>query len=59
MVDVPRDLVEQIKRLEELFSVDTAKLKHITDHFVSELEKGMPLPGVESTRTGFLIAKQD
>jgi len=47
MVDVPRDLVEQIRRLEELFSVDTAKLKHITDHFVSELEKGMPPSDVE------------
>ncbi|KAH0548033.1 hypothetical protein GP486_008225 [Trichoglossum hirsutum] len=40
MADVPRDLIEQIKRLEELFTVDTAKLKRITDHFVSELEKG-------------------
>ncbi|KAI9769044.1 MAG: hexokinase A [Geoglossum umbratile] len=45
MVDVPRDLVEQIKRLEELFSVDTAKLKHITDRFVSELEKGLSVEG--------------
>ena len=59
MVDVPKDLVEQIKRLEELFSVDTAKLKHITDHFVSELEKGMPPSDVEAMQAGFLTAKQD
>lgn len=41
MADVPKDLLEQIKRLEELFTVDTGKLKKITTHFVSELEKGM------------------
>lgn len=41
MADVPRDLLEQIAQLERLFTVDTAKLKAITDHFVKELEKGM------------------
>jgi hexokinase len=41
MADVPKDLQAQIHKLEELFSVDTAKLKHITEHFKSELEKGM------------------
>ena len=40
MADVPKDLLQEIKRLEELFSVDKAKLKGITDHFVQELEKG-------------------
>jgi hexokinase len=40
MADVPKDLLQEIKRLEELFSVDKAKLKGITDHFVKELEKG-------------------
>lgn len=40
MADVPKDLLEEIKRLEELFVVDTAKLKEITTHFVSELTKG-------------------
>lgn len=40
MADVPRDLLQEIKRLEELFTVDKAKLKSITDHFVSELAKG-------------------
>ena len=38
MADVPKDL---IKKLEEAFTVDTATLKKITDHFVSELEKGV------------------
>lgn len=41
MADVPKDLLQEIKRLEELFTVDKAKLKAITDHFVKELEKGM------------------
>jgi hexokinase len=40
MADVPRDLMQEIKRLEELFTVDAAKLKSVTKHFVSELEKG-------------------
>ena len=41
MADVPKDLLEQIKVLERQFTVDQAKLKEITDHFVKELEKGM------------------
>lgn len=40
MADVPKDLLEQIKELESLFTVDQAKLKEVTDHFVTELEKG-------------------
>lgn len=40
MVDVPEDLLEQIKELERLFTVDQAKLKEITNHFVKELTKG-------------------
>lgn len=40
MADVPRDLLDEITRLEELFKVDTEKLKEITNHFVSELTKG-------------------
>ncbi len=40
MADVPKDLLQQIKRLEELFTVDTKKLKEITEHFIKELEKG-------------------
>lgn len=40
MADVPKDLLQEIKRLEDLFGVSTEKLKQITDHFVSELTKG-------------------
>lgn len=40
MADVPKDLLQEIKRLEELFTVDKAKLKSITAHFISELDKG-------------------
>lgn len=43
-VDVPKDLLKEIERLEELLTIDTAKLKQITDHFVNELEKGRHLP---------------
>lgn len=40
MADVPDDLLEQIKYLENIFTVDQAKLKEVTSHFVKELEKG-------------------
>ena len=40
MADVPDDLLEQIKYLEKIFTVDQAKLKEVTHHFVNELEKG-------------------
>ena len=40
MADVPDDLLEQIKYLERIFSVDQNKLKEVTNHFVKELEKG-------------------
>ncbi|MCJ1363356.1 hexokinase A [Acarospora aff. strigata] len=40
MADIPKDLLEQIKELERLFTVDQAKLKEITERFVKELEKG-------------------
>ncbi|KAL2123155.1 hypothetical protein VTJ04DRAFT_3610 [Mycothermus thermophilus] len=45
LADAPKDLVNEIKRLEELFTVDTAKLKEITDHFVNELAKGLSKEG--------------
>lgn len=40
MADVPQDLLEQIRELERIFTVDQKKLKDITDHFVKELTKG-------------------
>ncbi|KAL8953499.1 MAG: hypothetical protein Q9222_000646 [Ikaeria aurantiellina] len=45
MADVPKDLLEQIKELERLFTVDQTKLKQVTDHFVKELEKGLSVEG--------------
>ena len=41
MADVPKDLLKQIRELENLFTVDAAKLKEVTNHFVKELEKGV------------------
>ena len=41
MADIPKDLLEQIKELERIFTVDQAKLKEIVQHFVKELEKGV------------------
>lgn len=40
MADVPKDLLSEIKRLEDMFTISTEKLKAITSHFVKELEKG-------------------
>ena len=40
MADVPDDLLEQIRYLEKIFTVDKAKLKEVTTQFVKELEKG-------------------
>jgi hypothetical protein len=43
--DMPTDLKSQIDRLEELFVAPTAKLKEISDHFVSELQRGLSAEG--------------
>lgn len=40
MADVPEDLLAQIRYLEKIFTVDQAKLKEVTNHFVTELGKG-------------------
>lgn len=45
MADVPKDLLAEIKKLEDQFTVGSAKLKQITKHFVSELEKGLSVEG--------------
>ncbi|KAI5363809.1 putative hexokinase, ATPase, nucleotide binding domain-containing protein [Septoria linicola] len=45
MADIPKDILGEIKRLEEIFTVDTTKLKAITDHFISELAKGLSKEG--------------
>ncbi|KAB5580172.1 hexokinase-domain-containing protein [Coniochaeta sp. 2T2.1] len=43
--DAPKDLVKEIEELEKHFTVDTAKLKEITDHFEKELTKGLTKEG--------------
>ena len=43
MADVPEELLEQIKQLEKIFTVEKEKLKEVTDHFVKELAKGETL----------------
>lgn len=40
MADVPKELADQIKRLEDLFVVSQDKLKEITERFKNELIKG-------------------
>lgn len=45
LADVPKDLLKEVEQLERLLTVDTAKLKQITDHFVKELEKGLSVEG--------------
>ena len=38
---MPKDLLDQIRELEDLFTVDSTKLKQVVDHFIKELEKGL------------------
>ncbi len=45
MADVPKNLLDEITTLENIFTLDAAKLKQITDHFVSELEAGLEKEG--------------
>lgn len=40
MLEVPQDLLHQIKEYEDVFTVNTDTLKKVVDHFVKELEKG-------------------
>jgi hypothetical protein len=40
MALVPKDLLEQLADLEKMFTLSTEKLMTITDHFVTQLEKG-------------------
>lgn len=44
-MDVPKDLKAEIANLERLFTIDQAKLKEITKHFISELDKGLSVEG--------------
>jgi hexokinase len=56
MADMPTDLKTQIDKLEDQFIVTTAKLKDISDHFVSELKKGLSEAGGSVVSRGILRA---
>jgi hexokinase len=45
MADVPKDLLTQIKHLEEIFTVPKERLDKIVTKFVKELEKGLAQEG--------------
>ena len=51
MADMPKDLAEQLARLEELFTVPREKLKQITERFVHELAKGLSVEGGDIVRS--------
>lgn len=38
--ELPQNLQAQIEEFEDVFTVDTAILKKVVDHFVKELQKG-------------------
>lgn len=43
--EVPKSVLEEVQRYEKLLTVTPEKLKAITKHFVSELEKGLSVKG--------------
>ncbi|PHH49780.1 Hexokinase [Ceratocystis fimbriata CBS 114723] len=45
MATAPQALLDEMKKLEEAFTVDSATLKKISDHFVNELAKGLSVEG--------------
>lgn len=45
MADVPKSLMEQIHGFEAIFHVSPDKLKAITKHFITELDKGLSKKG--------------
>lgn len=40
--EVPEDLLPKLSGLRDEFGTDKDHLKHVTDHFVKELERGSP-----------------
>ena len=45
MADVPKDLQNEIKHLEHIFTITTPQMKKITSHFTKELTKGLTVEG--------------
>ena len=50
MHDVPADLLSELKRLCDLFTVSTDKLLNIVDVFEKELEQGLSVKGGDIVR---------
>lgn len=45
LADVPHNLKDTIRKLEEEFGVSTQKLKEISEHFKNELAQGLTTEG--------------
>ncbi|KAJ6150968.1 Hexokinase [Penicillium chermesinum] len=43
--DMPEPLVKDLKKYDDMFTLDRERLRKITDHFVQELEKGLSKEG--------------
>ncbi|KAI5290003.1 hexokinase A [Ascosphaera acerosa] len=43
--DMPKEILDEIYTLEQVFTADTACLKKVVAHFVKELEKGLSVEG--------------
>ncbi|KAL3440201.1 hypothetical protein BJX65DRAFT_300651 [Aspergillus insuetus] len=44
---ISKSIREEITKIKQLFAIDTASLKRITDHFVHQLEDGLTRPDAE------------
>lgn len=51
MNDLPQNLLKEIKHFEDVFTVDTKKLKEVVEHFIKELEKGNFPPSIQRWET--------
>lgn len=58
---MPTDLKGQIEKLEEAFTIPTAKLKEISEHFLNELKRGLSKEGgtIVGYNTGDTANKAD
>lgn len=45
MADVPKELMDEIHQLEDMFTVDSETLRKVVKHFIDELNKGLTKKG--------------
>lgn len=59
--EIPKDLKLEIEKLENMFTVPGEKLKSITAHFVTELDKGLSIEGgsIVSCVAGLCVCRAD